>query len=484
MWLLRKRPAEFMGYVDEASNGRVAGWVRDRLRPRQRLDVEVYGAGNLLGVTRAQLLREDLRGSGIGDGRYAFTFELPAGDVPAETIAAKVAGSDFWLLNSAPPPEAEHRLLNSARRGLPTLRATMSSRTADDADVEIAAELLREWRANAAEAGSSALTKLGAMWNDIVASRHGRLLDLLNGSDPRALAACMVDIHKSAASTGIAQGDRAYRDFLAATPQGRRAAVAPFHDMLASLAQYIGVERAECAEQDYVGETLAIDQEALAAKIETAIGHSLAPPNVFDGLYGLAIDGRVVHGRDIQALYAALRLIESSADIAPRIIEIGGGFGQVARYAMLGGARRYTIIDLPTVCAMQYFYLRRALPGVPVQFRNARDADEQQNGVDLIFASHVAADLRLSADIAFNCNSFPEMGDDVCRGYFSRLGEWAPLLLSINQEANREVRGPRDRQSVVGALLPDYGFTRRYRFRSWIRRGYVEELWASPRVAR
>ncbi len=72
------------------------------------------------------------------------------------------------------------------------------------------------------------------------------------------------------------------------------------------------------------------------------------------------------------------------------------------------------------------------------------------------------------------------MGDAVCRDYFRRIALWAPLLLSINQEANREIRGPNDRQSVVGALLPEFGFTRRYRFRSWIRRGYVEELWSAP----
>jgi hypothetical protein len=72
------------------------------------------------------------------------------------------------------------------------------------------------------------------------------------------------------------------------------------------------------------------------------------------------------------------------------------------------------------------------------------------------------------------------MGDAVCRSYFAQIPDWAPLLLSINQEANREIRGPHDRQTIVGALLPEFGFVRRYRFRSWIRRGYAEELWSAP----
>jgi hypothetical protein len=275
------------------------------------------------------------------------------------------------------------------------------------------------------------------------------------------------------------QGPQAYRDFLAADAGGRRAAVAAFQDMLASLVQYMGLARAECAEQDYVGETLVLDQSNLVAKIEAALGHPIAFPAVFDGLYGLAVGDDVLHGRDIQALYAALRAIEASGEARPRILEIGGGFGKVAHYAWLRGVRRYTIVDLPTVCAMQYFYLRRMLPEAPVSF-GAVGSKADEGGIHLVFAPDPTEDLALSADIAVNCDSFPEMGDAVCRDYFRRIAHWTPLLLSINQEANREVRGPDDRQSVVGALLPEFGFTRRYRFRSWVRPGYVEELWSSP----
>jgi hypothetical protein len=55
--------------------------------------------------------------------------------------------------------------------------------------------------------------------------------------------------------------------------------------------------------------------------------------------------------------------------------------------------------------------------------------------------------------------------------------------MSINQEANREHRGPNDRQTVVGNLLPEFGYIKSYRFRSWIRKGFVEELWRTPLLA-
>jgi hypothetical protein len=480
MWFQRKLPPEFVGYVDGTSPRRVAGWVCDRSRPNERLDVEICSAGAVVGVVRADAARADLAEAGIGDGRYGFRFELPQ-DLPEETLAARVKDGGFWLVNTRAPNGAAQALMNSASRGLPLLEPTLSLRMADERDVEIAERLQSEWRSRVVGSVSRALGGGGAMWTTIVGDRHARLLRLLQGRDPRALAIYLVGVQKTPAAEGLEQGERAYRDFVKATPKGRRAAVVPYHDMLASLAQYMGLAHAECVEQNYMGETMFVATRKLAANIEAALGFDIAPPNVFDGLFGLAIDGRVLDGRDLQALYAALRVIEASGVAAPRVCEIGGGFGKVARYALLRGARHYTIVDLPTVSAMQYFFLSRALPEARVAFRHPAEAPGE-TGVDLVLAPLVDASAKIAADIVVNCDSFPEMGDAVCRGYFAEIARWAPLLLSINQEANRDVGDSGERQSVVGELLPDYGFARRYRFRSWIRRGYVEELWSAPAI--
>lgn len=95
MFFTRKRLREFSGYIDLASDGRVSGWVYDRLRPRDRFDVEICSAGAVIGVARADRLREDLARAGFGDGRYAFDFDLPDGDFPEETLAARVRGEEF-----------------------------------------------------------------------------------------------------------------------------------------------------------------------------------------------------------------------------------------------------------------------------------------------------------------------------------------------------------------------------------------------------
>lgn len=463
----------------------VSGWVWDSAHPKDRLLVEIFVAGVRQGVARADEFRTDLAAVGIGDGRYGFTFDLPLDDVAHETIAARVVGTQFFLTRAGEAKSEE--LLNSTARGLPLLRSAVSKRVCDDSDIAIAAELQQLWRASDGERVARSLGDRRRMWGDIVARRHGALRAALNGSNPQGLAECIVRVQMDSCSEGLMQGARAYQDYVSATEEGKRLAVAPFQDMLASLVQYLAIERAECEEQEFVGAAIVRDQEDLTRAVEAELAPRIrssakdwfAPPNIFDGLYGLAIGDRVLHARDIQALYAALRTIEASGVEAPSICEIGGGFGKVAHYAWLLGARQYAIIDLPTVAAMQYFYLRKALPDAAISFADVAAA-EKAEGISLLFADGLPEAGRLKADIVLNCDSFPELGDEVCKSYFARIPGWAPLLLSINQEGWRKVRGPAERQTVVGMLLPDFGYVRCYRFRSWVRRGYVEELWRAP----
>ena len=78
------------------------------------------------------------------------------------------------------------------------------------------------------------------------------------------------------------------------------------------------------------------------------------------------------------------------------------------------------------------------------------------------------------------------MGVEVCTSYFDLIAQRARLLLSINQEANgpltNDIRGPR--QPAVAELLSKRSdFARVYRFRTWLRKGFAEELWRTSRGA-
>lgn len=94
-----RRP-RYRGQLDTLREGVVHGWAHDSSRPRERLFVEIHAGGALVGVVRADAFRSDLAGAGIGDGKFAFSFVLPAEAGDGGPIAARVAESEYWLVNS------------------------------------------------------------------------------------------------------------------------------------------------------------------------------------------------------------------------------------------------------------------------------------------------------------------------------------------------------------------------------------------------
>lgn len=88
------------------------GWVQDGSRPRERLSIEVYAGGVPVGVVRADRFRSDLAAAGIGDGKHAFSSALPAEVGDEGPVAARVAGTEYWLANSN-----RHGTANSPRPG-------------------------------------------------------------------------------------------------------------------------------------------------------------------------------------------------------------------------------------------------------------------------------------------------------------------------------------------------------------------------------
>jgi phenylpropionate dioxygenase-like ring-hydroxylating dioxygenase large terminal subunit len=94
------RRSRYRGYLDGLSDGLVHGWAHDVGRPREPLSIEIYTGGVLVGVARADAFRPDLASAGIGDGKHAFSFALPADVGDGGPIAARVAETEFWLSNS------------------------------------------------------------------------------------------------------------------------------------------------------------------------------------------------------------------------------------------------------------------------------------------------------------------------------------------------------------------------------------------------
>ena len=64
------------GIVDRPTSGRIAGWAIDRADPSSHVIVDILYEGALIGQVPATEYRKDLKGNGIGTGKYGFKFDL------------------------------------------------------------------------------------------------------------------------------------------------------------------------------------------------------------------------------------------------------------------------------------------------------------------------------------------------------------------------------------------------------------------------
>ncbi|GAB3900645.1 hypothetical protein GCM10028803_23880 [Larkinella knui] len=104
----------FEGYLDKVECGSIRGWVWDRNKPNDPVLLEFYANGKVIGSTKADLYRADLKTAGKGNGNHGYTFTTPPSIKTGETfqISAKVQNSTFTLtwspktLNCAPNARA------------------------------------------------------------------------------------------------------------------------------------------------------------------------------------------------------------------------------------------------------------------------------------------------------------------------------------------------------------------------------------------
>jgi hypothetical protein len=464
------------GYIDDTGADAIRGWVYDRSDPDRGLEVEIWNARDRLAIITADVYREDLQHGGKGNGCHAFHFELPDGQSTEGELRARVSGQKWFLLRSGPPnvgvPPWHAQFQHTMEFGLPeTPYGFTDTPPAAPNDTELAARLIRAWRA-AHQNGSPAVRE-SDMWTENERSYHGSMSDLLLRDDAEGLAEYLRELYARPITHGIFQGEEATSG-LAASAGSAAFVAALFMDSLASLAEAMGVLRVESPEQHgHYGENLFEDVDGLVDKVNGAVGFDIVPPVVAGRMFGIRTARGLIHIRDFSAIWAALRMREILAGARRRsVCEIGGGVGNVAYYAWKLGVRKYTIIDLPNINVVQGWYLIRALPGERIVLQGERDP----GGAAIRVFPTWRFEESVRYGLLFNQDSFPEMHPRISTRYLDKARDAAEYLLSINQEA--EAPQPGGRQTVVPDLVRHVGgYQRIYRFRHWLRSGYVEELY-------
>ncbi|HMI18495.1 MAG TPA: hypothetical protein VK533_03020 [Sphingomonas sp.] len=328
-------------------------------------------------------------------------------------------------------------------------------------------------RAIAAFARAPANVAAGPVWDALLAGPQKHLVRWLARGEAEPLAADLAALGRSEAAQGFfggagqhrrCAGDSAYAQLLAAWT----------HDKLLSLAEAVGAVRLELPENGAWGETIAIPPADLFAAIEIKLGCDLSPPTHVGAFLGIDAGGRVLQMRVLEAIHAAWRLKQiADAHGFGRVCEIGAGAGLTAYYAALLGIEDYTIIDLPTMNAVQAYMLA----GSRIGDRVALPGEGRDGAIRVLPHSAFAGLARGSIDILYNQDSLPEIERGAASAYLAdarRIG--VPLLLSINQEAHLPTAD--GRQASVPELIAETGgFTLLSRHRHWLRQGYAEEIY-------
>jgi hypothetical protein len=350
----------------------------------------------------------------------------------------------------------------------PPLRFMEPSAVTSD-DVTLCVRLLAAYERAGAE-----MPRLSGMWmSDLFRHRHRLLHEALDSQDPERLAELLGVMFRSDIVVGMAMGSFGLKNLWYGTRWFWSMSMV---EQLLALAESQGVVRSENPEQDKVARPLRVGLEEIVTTLERKLKAGLDFPNI-GGAYGIDVAGRLITPDWPDQIYGAARLVDAIDRLlpeggTPRVVEIGAGYGGMALWlTRLCTDAQITLIDLPLVNVMQGYFLGRVAGSDSVSLYGERARKIS------ILPTHALGEIPADFDVLVNKDSMPEIPKDMlyrylqwtrraCRGFF----------YSYNQESAAVFDG--EPQNVVAEAIADVGgFTLLHRDRSWVRSGYVEEIY-------
>ena len=333
---------------------------------------------------------------------------------------------------------------------IPFARATGTPPTGDS---ETAHRIATAYRKAIATSGAPSVS----YWDGAIASLKGDVHAALVAEDPAALSKILRD----PGATDLFYGfDSLIASGSVTDASARAIALAVYSDLL-NLAAALGVRRLWNWEIPQAMAASMPGIEEILCAIDGAVGFRVDFPNPFRGEVGLQTSRGVACGRAIAAIHQAWRVWTLAAcDPAARIVEIGAGLGRTAYYAARFGIHDYTLVDLPMSGVAQAAFLCRVLAPTDVSLFG-----EDRRAVRIVPPA-AFLQARERYDVALNADSLTEMARDVAEEYAAAIRRQARVFLSVNHEANPfSIADLQPTLGRVGSREP-----------SWMRRGYVEEV--------
>jgi hypothetical protein len=314
------------------------------------------------------------------------------------------------------------------------------------------------------------------MWtHDVFQERQRNLAGALHAREPALLASRLASMFQAEFVIGLALGSLGLATHKRLSARFSELSVM---NKFAALAEALGATRTENPEQGTVALAYESGLADLVERTESALGASLDFPDV-GAAYGSEVAGRLITPDSPDQMYGAVRVLGAIREFARtreggavRVVEIGGGYGGMAYWLMqMTSNVDYTIVDLPIVNVLQGYFLSKAIGAEAVSFYG------EPAGRVAVVPTHALPTVDAPIDILVNKDSMPEIPEAALREYL----EWAKrnctgVFYSYNQEAGASFDG--DPQNVVREVVDEVGgFECARRDPSWLRRGYVEEVY-------
>ncbi len=201
--------------------------------------------------------------------------------------------------------------------------------------------------------------------------------------------------------------------------------------------------------------------------------------------YGIKAANSLITMEHPEHLYVALRINQAIRDYLKdkdnqplNLVEIGAGFGGLAYWIMKLGkikVNNYIILDLPLINVLQGYFLTKAFGASAVKLYG--EAAGNATTISILPNFAIEKEVVNDIDVLINENSMPEMSEAIVQKYIMFARKYlSGLFFSYNHEAYSIVYG-KLQVSVPEVVDSVGGFIRISRNASWVRSGYVEEVY-------
>lgn len=319
------------------------------------------------------------------------------------------------------------------------------------------------------------------IWSKSLKRYCGKLISGVESQDAQKLAQALASLFREEFVYGLASGHLVEHSH---SWIGAKIWSLKYQDNILALAEYLGVVRTESPQQGLVAEGLRQGLDSIVARIEDILGISIDFPDI-GAPYGVQANNVLVTMEQPEHIYVALRINEAIRDYLGRrnglrlnLLEIGAGFGGLA-YWILKQQRikvgTYTIIDLPLINVIQGYFLSKAFGASKVSLYG--EAMSKNSMIFVLPTLTVDSMDQKEFDVLINENSMPEMSDQIVERYirFAR-NNVSGIFFSYNHEAYSIVYG-KPQVLVPEIVSRAGGFERFSRNMSWVRSGYIEEIY-------